>query len=181
MIHLTNMWAWVITNIAPGWLGGYSKESRSSLSNPNASSIKWANNASSNWTICSSVCNFSTASCTRARMNSTLNFVALSPKLSAIGWTFLWTQSLWSLIHVRIWVKNHSGLSGRFVCLLPVKWYWNLCLSGLTSREIGKQTAGNSARSEDVIVGFSLASLIFRKKIKEIIFDILNWMQFFYK
>lgn len=78
LIHFTKMWACVRTKTVAGWLWGYNRVSRNSLSNPKASSTKCANKVSSYCTMGNSEWSFSTASCTRARINSTCRYTVIN-------------------------------------------------------------------------------------------------------
>lgn len=62
-------------------------------------------------------------------------------RLAAV-WKISPTNRWLSLHQFKIWVKYHSGLSSRLVCLLPMKWYSNLCLNGFTSNSIGVLMGG---------------------------------------
>lgn len=53
-------------------------------------------------------------------------FISECPARLMAGWMCVPTNRWLSLAHVRICVKNHSGLSRRFVWRVPVKWNENL-------------------------------------------------------
>lgn len=87
------------------------------------------------------------------KLTAALTFFRSS--LSATGWMLFLTNSWWSLIHVSVCVRNHSGRSIRAVCRDPVKWNANRFFNGRRSIFTGK----HGSWSVDIIIFQNLKQL----------------------